>query len=132
MTDKEIISSLRGLIGKYNFTDEEWQTVEKTIEVLSNSDEDCISRTKVLEGKVIHQSCDGVEIIDSYAVPVEYIKNLPSIQPKTDVLDKIRTEIKEYRDSMRWNSESLVKWEAINYVLEHIIDKYRTESEDKE
>ena len=45
--------------------------------------EDCISRNKVLEGKVIHQSCDGVEIIDSYAVPVEYIEQLPSIQPKT-------------------------------------------------
>ena len=48
---------------------------------------------------------------------------------KNEILDKIRAEIEKYRDSMRWNSESLVKWEAINYVLEHIIDKYKTGSE---
>jgi len=47
--------------------------------------EDTISRQAVLEGKVIHQSCDGVEIINSYAVPVEYIEQLPAVtpQPKT-------------------------------------------------
>jgi len=45
--------------------------------------DDYISRNKVLEGKVIHQSCDGVEIIDSYAVPVEYIEQLPSVRPKS-------------------------------------------------
>lgn len=51
-----------------------------------NKCDDAISRNKVLEGKVIHQSCDGVEIINSYAVPVEYIEQLPPVtpQPKTD------------------------------------------------
>lgn len=43
--------------------------------------EDCISRQAVLDGKVIHQSCDGIEIISSYAVPVEYIEQLPSVRP---------------------------------------------------
>ena len=45
--------------------------------------EDYISRNKVLEGKVIHQSCDGVEIINGYAVPVEYIEQLPGVRPKS-------------------------------------------------
>lgn len=47
--------------------------------------EDAISRSKVLDGKVIHQFCNGVEIIDSYAVPVEYIKQLPSVTPAEKV-----------------------------------------------
>lgn len=54
---------------------------------------------------------------------------LELLEREQPTLDKIRTEIEEYRDSMRWNSECLIKWEAINYVLEEIIDKYRMESE---
>ena len=80
MTDKEIISSLRGLIGKYNLTDEEWQTIEKTIEILSNSDEDCISRTSA-------EMCLTADItdmtIEEYISMVgDRLKGLPSIQPK--------------------------------------------------
>ena len=45
------------------------------------------------------------------------------------VLDKIRAEIEEYRDSLPWESNSIVKWDAINYILEQIIDKYMAESE---
>lgn len=75
MTNKEIISSLRGLIGKYNLTDEEWQTVEKTIEVLSNSDGDCISREQALriaeQGQVL-----------GYEWQFRELCKLPSIQPK--------------------------------------------------
>ena len=59
--------------------------------------EDYISRNKVLEGKVIHQSCDGVEIINGYAVPVEYIEQLQGVQPKTghwiDITNKNGTVI---------------------------------------
>lgn len=44
--------------------------------------DDCISRQAVLKGKVIHQSCDGIEIINGYAVPVEYIENLPPVTPQ--------------------------------------------------
>ena len=48
-----------------------------------------------------------------------------------NALNKIRAEIEEYRDGMLWSSESLIKWEAINYILEQIIDKYKAESERK-
>ena len=70
----------------------------------------------------------------------EVIKDLPLVIPAekmgrwidADVLDKIRAEIEEYRDTMPWESKSLVKWEAINYILEQIIDKYKAEGGDKE
>jgi hypothetical protein len=48
---------------------------------------------------------------------------------KNDILSKIRAEIEKYRDSMPWESKSVIQWEAINYILEQIIDKYKTESE---
>jgi hypothetical protein len=79
MTNKEIISNLRGLIGKYNLTDEEWQTVEKTIEVLSNSDEDRISREWVLEHQRIVVDDDGIMLP---VVDVSIVKKAPNIQPK--------------------------------------------------
>lgn len=44
---------------------------------------------------------------------------------KLKALNEIRTEIEEYRDSMPWKSETLTKWEAINYILENIIDKHK-------
>lgn len=58
---------------------------EKTakMEIKAESKEqDTISRQAVLKGKVIHQSCDGIEIINGYAVPVEYIENLPPVTPQ--------------------------------------------------
>lgn len=79
MTNEEIISSLRGLVGKYNLSDDEWQTVEKTIEVLSNSDEDCISREWVLEHQRIFVDDDGIMLP---VVDVSIVKKAPSIQPK--------------------------------------------------
>ncbi len=47
------------------------------------------------------------------------------------ILDKIRADIEEYIDCMRWDdSESFIKLAAINYVLK-LIDKYKAESEVK-
>lgn len=43
---------------------------------------------------------------------------------KNDILKKIRVKIEEYRDTLQWSSESLIKYEAINYILEQILDKY--------
>ena len=80
MTNEEIISSLRGLIGKYNLTDEEWQTVEKTIEVLSNSDEDCISKKAVLS--LPRKQHSFIYSEDYESIDVKLIEDLPSIQPK--------------------------------------------------
>jgi hypothetical protein len=37
-----------------------------------------IERGAALEGKVPHHSANGVEIVESKAIPVEYIENLPA------------------------------------------------------
>ena len=41
---------------------------------------DLISRQAALDGKISIQRADGVEIYSDEAVPVEYLKNLPSAQ----------------------------------------------------
>ena len=64
--------------------------------------EDAISRQAVLEGKVIHQSCDGIEIINSYAVPVEYIEQLSSIQPQPKTEHWIHHKEKMYECAEHW------------------------------
>ena len=43
---------------------------------------DLVDRELVLKGQVIHYDCDGVEVLSGYAVPVDYIKKLPSAQPE--------------------------------------------------
>ena len=73
----------------------------------------------------------ALDWLDNY-LSLDERNNLIRALEQEPILDKIRAEIEEYRDGMRWNSESLIKWEAVNYVLEHIIDKYKAESEDKE
>lgn len=111
MTNKEIISSLRGLIGKYNLTDEEWQTVEKTIKVLSNSDEDCISRAELI-GKTVKKNSIWLKITDSRGMNLqEIIDELPSIQPKPIRGDAISRE------------------EVCKYIREFINHEYATDRE---
>lgn len=70
---------------------------------------DCISRQRA---------------IDKMQEFIEALKTLPSIQPKTDVLDKIRAEIKE-------ESKFCPLTEGLERALE-IIDKHTAESECKE
>lgn len=43
---------------------------------------DTISRQQAIDGKISIQLADGVEIYSDEAVPVEYLKRLPTIQPK--------------------------------------------------
>ena len=45
-------------------------------------DADTISRAKAIDGKICVQRANGVEIYDDYAVPVEYLKQLPPAQPE--------------------------------------------------
>lgn len=80
MANKEIISSLRGLIGKYNLTDEEWQTVEKTIKLLNNSDSDCISRKSA--EICLTANITNMTIEEYISMVGDRLKELPSIQPK--------------------------------------------------
>ena len=83
MTNEVIISSLRGLIGKYNLTDEEWQTVEKTIEVLSNSDGDCISRKEAINAFQQFREYDSNRNNNEWVDRIETVlKAQLSVQPK--------------------------------------------------
>ncbi len=68
---------------------------------------------------------NGSRLIPSFRVK----QWLDHIKPKTDILDKIRSEIEEYRDTLSWESNTIVKWSAINHILEQIIDKYKARSE---
>ena len=43
---------------------------------------DCISRQQAIDGKIIIQRTNGVEIYSDEAVPVGYLKNLPTVQPE--------------------------------------------------
>ena len=54
------------------------------------TDTDTISRQAAIDGKICIQRANGVEIYDDYAVPVEYLEQLPPIQPKTGrwILDR--------------------------------------------
>ena len=44
--------------------------------------DDLISRQAAIDGKICIQRANGVEIYDDYAVPVEYLEQLPSVQPE--------------------------------------------------
>ena len=104
--------------------------------------EDCISRAELLKAMDTWDKfgyrCAKYEKLDSvtekYFVPyihyddvVKAIKGMPSIQPKTDVLDKIRAEIEQL--TYYWCEVN--PRTVIDDVL-NIIDKYKAESEDKE
>ena len=45
--------------------------------------DDLISRQEAIDGKISIQRTNGVEIYSDEAVPVEYLKSLPSAQPQT-------------------------------------------------
>lgn len=98
----------------------------------SNSDEDCISRAKLID-KTIKRNSIWIKITDSRGMNLqEIIDELPSIQPKpkTDVLDKIRIEIEQTsKDYEKFGDYRYVDglWMALG-----IIDKHKAESEDKE
>ena len=93
--------------------------------------EDCISRKAVLE---IAKSSKSNWIDNS--VLFKRVNELPPVtpKPKTDVLDKIRAEIEHL--TITEGGEDYVRTMAELYSLKikvlQIIDKYRTEREDKE
>jgi len=43
--------------------------------------DDLISRQQAIDGKICIRRSNGVEIYDDYAVPVEYLEQLPPAQP---------------------------------------------------
>ena len=52
---------------------------------------DLISRQAAIDGKICIERSNGVEIYDDYAVPVEYLKQLPSTQPERTCVNCGRT-----------------------------------------
>ena len=92
--------------------------------------EDCISRTELLsridaERKhLLDLKMDGAEhIIVHHARRI--IEEMPSVTPKTDVLDKIRAEIELHRRK----TEGIDPYDLVGDCLD-IIDRYKKESED--
>ncbi len=59
-----------------------WSTARST---------DLIDRQQAIDGKISIQRANGVEIYSDEAVPVEYLKRLPTIQPELDSETLIRT-----------------------------------------
>ena len=98
MANKEIISSLRGLIGKYNLTDEEWQTVEKTIKLLNNSDSDCISCKNTLEAMIKQL---GIRSEDYLILPeatlYKVVKNMPPVTPQPKTMQEKQADNEKYQ-----------------------------------
>lgn len=122
---------------------EQKETLRMAIKALEQEPcEDCISRAELLKAVDTWDKfgCDAdtklVPIKDCYVPYIHYddvvkaIKGMPSIQPKTDVLDKIRAEIKALSNAnpSYWHSGDMVEREEVF----EIIDKYKAESEDKE
>lgn len=102
--------------------------------------EDCISRAdaiKALEYSLSIEADGGLDkyrtvikdLLDAiYDMQKKAIEDLPSIQPKTEVLDKIRTEIMKLQTYKMFEGEDEV-YVGRDDVLA-IISKYKPESEE--
>ena len=102
--------------------------------------EDCISRAEAIKALEYDLSIEADGGLDKYRTVIKdllnaiyntqkkAIEDLPSIQPKpkTDVLDKIRTEIEQERVGYPPSADY---YKAIMKCLQ-IIDKYKAESEE--
>lgn len=85
MSYEEMIDTLKGLVfGTFDRTTfKEREALGRAIDLLSNSDEDCISRKAVLDEFYEHFADDDLASIDDYENYTKIVKALPSIQPKT-------------------------------------------------
>ena len=127
---------------------EQVDALEMAIEALSVEPcEDCISRAEAIKALEYNLSVEADGGLDKYRTVIKdllnaiyntqkkAIEDLPSIQPKpkTDVLDKIRTEIiensiEDYKYHGCGTDELIIETtEVLN-----ILDKYKAESENKE
>lgn len=108
--------------------------------------EDCISRAEAIDALGYDISIESDEGLDAYKTVIkemlckiydvqkENIEKLSSIQPKTDVLGKIRAEIEQYEADCRLQGGTDECEKCNSNVfgsVYRIIDKYTAESEDK-
>lgn len=87
--------------------------------------EDCISKTQALSD---YADWYGFGYRDNTFY--NHLKNMPSIQPKTDVLDKIRAEIKGWQVDIHDNEYDADKHDFVFERIFEIIDEYKAESEE--
>ena len=135
MTNEEILQTFSDINHAYN-NSTKYDTLKRMLDELTEPCGDCISRKALLEeienGIKAGNYEEGYEEyphINDMDDIIECIKYADSVQPKpkTDVLDKIRAEI---RKKMAFNSfnEGYILYDDITKVF----DKYKAESEDKE
>ena len=87
MTYRELYESAINKLEKSEITLGEFERTIKPLNAevatdINVGDKDTISRKAAIDGKICIQRANGVEIYDDYAVPVEYLKQLPPIQPE--------------------------------------------------
>lgn len=87
--------------------------------------EDCISREQLVRELNAQMAVDAI----TKEVAIDMLEHLPpvTLKPKTDVLDKIRAEIKEVQTYKMFEGEDTVYVERKDVLA--IINKYRTEKE---
>ena len=101
----------------------EWCPYDRQEEIIKALEqepcEDCISREQAI--RIAEQGQ-----LFGYEWQFKELCKLPSIQPKTDVLDKIRAEIELNRNE--WIKGKDAEWHTYDRCL-FIIDKYKAEKE---
>jgi len=127
--------------------DKEWFEREELIQCADDlcfknpeyQSEDCISRAEAIEALEYNISIESDEGLDAYKTVIkeilckiydvqkENIEKLSSIKPKTDVLEKIRAEIKEVQTYKMFEGEDTVYVERKDVLA--IIDKCKAEKE---
>lgn len=95
-----------------------------TITIVKPS-EDCISREEAIK-KLKALSWTNYDLDDA----AEVLKRLPSVQPKTDILDKIRTEIEDQKKERCFDDDDMFVYRTGLDDALYIIDKYKEESEE--
>ena len=128
MTNEEILQTFSDINHAYN-NSTKYDTLKRMLDELTEPCGDCISRKALLEE--IENEIKAGDYEEGYEVDdiIECIKYADSVQPKprTDVLDKIRAEIEQ-----EYKAESEHPYgQGLRRALQ-IIDKHKTESEDKE
>ena len=143
MTNGEILQTFSDINHAYN-NSTKYDTLKRMLDELTEPCGDCISRQALLEeienGIKAGNYEEGYEEyphINDMDDILECIKYADSVQPKpkTDVLDKIRSEIAMYEADCRLQGGTDECEKCNSNVfgsIYRIIDKYKAESEDKE
>lgn len=108
---------------RYLYSQEQCEDAVSRQAVLDKIKEVCFSKEQEWVDFRISQGSNGQRDLI-----INFIENLPNIhpKPKTEVLDKIREEIRNFM--MEVNPSSSESDYACNYILD-VIDKYKAESE---